>query len=949
MAKMKKRVGESKANVEESKCDAREHKAHIIALLEALSAHVYGEDTKLSSAHTNAAWQAAQLDDVDSLHLLLQSGIVNANCLSSTLSDWTLIHECCRYSSPNCLTLLLVSGAAARRAALDDGSAIRLTPMDVAQQFSPSCVGILQRHYDSFKKSKNNGSSSDGRVDDSIRQSKSSIECTSPIASSSTAEDDHDENDDDENDDNLALKRILMLCSSSTDACQFECEIAKVRQVTLRYGFALCAWRASVRGLALRGERDDDAAASSAAAAAAAKPVDWIDDDGACQEHPRRDAPAARCDALLWLVDVDEPHAELATMFMSAALGDALAADVDARYGGFLPLGAAVMCDVSTIDWEAECMSDLNRRTRYILFARARHDAAMSATISALHLIDEHNRRAAAERRTDDVIATLGVRAMFSMLQSTAGLPRRTDGQHVFGADYIGVWLRQLEPKAAVVRGVVAWVQRRYAHRRRPQLVSSNKAMRARSAFDTRAAMLRLMARVYAPATTDKMLLSLLKLMLPEPVAAVTCRRDFGELEILAASLWCTAQEGVPCSQLLDAFGRDVLDPSVSDAPAGELRLSAVLAYTLQRLGTLILARALASSYLQTGQLARRALRSRLAAFHVFVTYVQRGKLIAWRHIPHELLVPAADNNDDDDDDDNDNDDDSSSSSSSSSSLGQGASGSIERMTLHADGYAPSTVAVKRFVDLAGSKATRDLLTELALLSLCESPHVVRFHGAHVDPANMSNSFAVLEAADMDLRCFVRSQRRRRGFSDKPPLTDKIMLAMANDVARGLAFLHSLQIIHRDLKAANVLVFLDGTAAAASDGDTTSTRRPLLKLCDFGCAREAMSRQVEMTRGVGTLITMAPEILRGGSGAEPCDIYALAIVFAELATLESPFANVPPAGLAHHVLQGNRPSLSDARMPAAFKQLIKSMWHNSPKRRPTVDVIVSLISDMMQK
>ena len=105
----------------------------------------------------------------------------------------------------------------------------------------------------------------------------------------------------------------------------------------------------------------------------------------------------------------------------------------------------------------------------------------------------------------------------------------------------------------------------------------------------------------------------------------------------------------------------------------------------------------------------------------------------------------------------------------------------------------------------------------------------------------------------------------RRALLRDPPLAAAARLSIARDCAAGLQALHAAGLVHRDLKAANVL--LD-----ASDG---------AKLADFGLVRSSGGGQ---TRVGGTGAYMDPEYAASGELRTSSDVYSLGVVLLELLT-----------------------------------------------------------------
>jgi tRNA A-37 threonylcarbamoyl transferase component Bud32 len=111
------------------------------------------------------------------------------------------------------------------------------------------------------------------------------------------------------------------------------------------------------------------------------------------------------------------------------------------------------------------------------------------------------------------------------------------------------------------------------------------------------------------------------------------------------------------------------------------------------------------------------------------------------------------------------------------------------------------------------------------------------------------------------------------------PWTDanlKSKTSIASDVAEAVMYLHSFNtpIIHRDLKAQNVLLDSAGNA----------------KLSDFGISREVAMDET-MTREIGTMAWIAPEVLRGERYSEKADIYSLGVLLVEMDRCRHPYAH----------------------------------------------------------
>jgi len=159
------------------------------------------------------------------------------------------------------------------------------------------------------------------------------------------------------------------------------------------------------------------------------------------------------------------------------------------------------------------------------------------------------------------------------------------------------------------------------------------------------------------------------------------------------------------------------------------------------------------------------------------------------------------------------------------------------------------------------------------------------------------------------------------GFADRA--------RVAAEIARGMAFLHSKAIIHRDLNSRNVL--LDAGMRA--------------KIADFGCARKVKGAALVTTTISGTAAYMAPEQMEGRDLTDRIDVWAFGVVLWEILSEQVPWAKLGNdlASIKRAVIQqGERlPPPAAEFFPggadrAALQQLIDSTWSSNPAARPSM-------------
>ncbi|KAI6182324.1 Mitogen-activated protein kinase kinase kinase [Aphelenchoides bicaudatus] len=156
------------------------------------------------------------------------------------------------------------------------------------------------------------------------------------------------------------------------------------------------------------------------------------------------------------------------------------------------------------------------------------------------------------------------------------------------------------------------------------------------------------------------------------------------------------------------------------------------------------------------------------------------------------------------------------------------------------------------------------------------------------------------------------------------------VVGWAQQVLDALNYLHTLQLVHRDLKPLNMLLTNDFIT---------------LKLCDFGTAAEL---RTSMTNNRGSAAWMAPEVFRGKKYNQACDIFSFGILLWEIVTRKQPFDDWDSHAytILWQVSEGRRPP--DIRnCPKALMDLIKSCWADNPKDRPTVDVLITVVESLL--
>lgn len=166
------------------------------------------------------------------------------------------------------------------------------------------------------------------------------------------------------------------------------------------------------------------------------------------------------------------------------------------------------------------------------------------------------------------------------------------------------------------------------------------------------------------------------------------------------------------------------------------------------------------------------------------------------------------------------------------------------------------------------------------------------------------------------------------------------LLVTLLEVANALSYLHSMGVVHCDLKPANCLL----------KGSTSDRRGFNIKLSDFGLSRVEDDRNDSGFRGnsCGTAAYIAPEVLMMSKQVKnSVDAYAFGIMMWEMFTACKPYASLRVDKMAREVLmKGLRPAFPPTT-PLMYRQLAQACWAADPLTRPTFDFILRQLNAML--
>ncbi|CAI5472951.1 unnamed protein product, partial [Closterium sp. Yama58-4] len=213
----------------------------------------------------------------------------------------------------------------------------------------------------------------------------------------------------------------------------------------------------------------------------------------------------------------------------------------------------------------------------------------------------------------------------------------------------------------------------------------------------------------------------------------------------------------------------------------------------------------------------------------------------------------------------------------------------------------------------------QEFAQEVYIMRKVRHKNVVQFIGACTKPPNLSIVTEFMVGGSV--YDYIHKQR---GSMRLP-----MVVRVAMDVAKGMDFLHKNNIIHRDLKAANLLM----------------DENEVVKVADFGVARVKAGSGI-MTAETGTYRWMAPEVIEHRAYDHKADVFSFGITLWELLTGKLPYADLTPLQAAVSVVQkGLRPPIPKGTHPRLAELMVRC-WHTNPNERPEFSAVLRLLADM---
>jgi len=250
--------------------------------------------------------------------------------------------------------------------------------------------------------------------------------------------------------------------------------------------------------------------------------------------------------------------------------------------------------------------------------------------------------------------------------------------------------------------------------------------------------------------------------------------------------------------------------------------------------------------------------------------------------------------------------------------IGRGAHGVCHLCRRIGDTLRQKVVIKKIAIDGVSTAEESAIMGEVKLLQVLQHPNIIGYYEYFLESGSLCIVMQYAEGGTMAQ--MLVEQKEKLGMT----LPHMKVIDYFTQIVIALNYMHSKQVLHRDLKTQNILL---------------NRRRTICKLSDFGISKQLNTRSQASTL-IGTPSYLSPEICEGRAYNHKSDIWSLGCILYELVALRRAFDGQNVGHLVIKITTGKFEPLGD-EVSRPLKVMVAQLLHLNENRRPDLkDILV---------
>ena len=218
-------------------------------------------------------------------------------------------------------------------------------------------------------------------------------------------------------------------------------------------------------------------------------------------------------------------------------------------------------------------------------------------------------------------------------------------------------------------------------------------------------------------------------------------------------------------------------------------------------------------------------------------------------------------------------------------------------------------------------ESKKQIYNEASIMKKLFHPNVILFKEVIIDK-KLDYFYIIMEYADDgDLSKKIKQQKNKKTSEKYFP--EETIVKYFYQICQGINYIHSKNVIHRDIKSQNIFLNKNGS----------------IKIGDFGIAKALSKTNSNAMTVIGTPYYFSPEIINGEPYNYKTDIWSLGVVLYELCTLKLPFDSNNIAQLSMKILRGNYDPIP-FKYSKEMHSIIKKMLNVDQNKRPDIKEVL---------